>query len=330
MRLNVLYQFNEKYAPFAGVSVTSLFENNKGMEEITVFVLGEGLSEDSRRKFKELSAAYGRRVIFKDTSGLIEDMKAWGIPSYRGSCAANMRLFLPLILDREIERILYLDADTVVNGSLEELVEMKMDDFALGMVMDSLGENHKKTLGFSENEPYYNSGVILFQLDNWRMCRCTERIIDHIRQGNTNYSAPDQDLLNVVCKKNIMALRAKYNVQPVHLAFTARDYFRYYNKKAYYSEKELTDLKTQAVIYHFFRFLGEFPWNKNNRHPDNDLFDKYLALSPWKDYKKQRAESTYAMKVEKGLYKFLPKGIFLGIFRFFHSLYVEGKKEITK
>ena len=31
MHMNVLYQFNEKYAPYAGVSITSLFENNKNV-----------------------------------------------------------------------------------------------------------------------------------------------------------------------------------------------------------------------------------------------------------------------------------------------------------
>ena len=44
MHMNVLYQFNEKYAPYAGVSITSLFENNKNADEICVYILGENLS----------------------------------------------------------------------------------------------------------------------------------------------------------------------------------------------------------------------------------------------------------------------------------------------
>ena len=39
MHMNVLYQFNEKYAPYAGVSITSLFENNKNADEICVYIL---------------------------------------------------------------------------------------------------------------------------------------------------------------------------------------------------------------------------------------------------------------------------------------------------
>lgn len=328
MRLDVLYQFNEKYVPFAGASITSLFENNKDMEGINVYILGEELSRNSKDKLCELAKTYERRVIFKDTKELVKDMKEWGIPAYRGSYAANMRLFLPLILEEEMNRILYLDADTIVNGSLRELMKTKMDGFALAMVLDSLGGNHKKTLGFGEADPYYNSGVILFDLKNWRERECTERIIEHIKQGNTGYSAPDQDLLNVVCKEDIMTLKPEYNAQPVHLVFSISDYYKCYGRMAYYGEEELKNLKQNAVIYHFFRFLGEFPWNKNNLHPDNRLFDHYIALSPWKGYKKQKAENTFAMKVEKLLFKILPHSVFLRIFVFFHNIYVERKKEI--
>lgn len=328
MRLNVLYQFNEKYAPFAGTSITSLFENNKEMEEINVYILGEDLSEISQKKLCRLAGNYGRNLIFKQTASLIEDMKEWGIPAYRGSYAANMRLFLPIILEEKIDRILYLDADTIVKGDLKPLMETEMKNFSLGMVMDSLGGNHKRTLGFNKTEPYYNSGVILFDLNNWKSCLCTERIIEHIRQGNTDYSAPDQDLLNVVCKDNILTLKPKYNVQPVHLVFDTGDYYKCYGKSAYYGEEDLRTLKEDAVICHFFRFLGEFPWHKNNLHPDNNLFDQYIALSPWKDYEKQKAESSFFMKIEKILFKILPHGLFLRIFNFFHNIYVERKSEI--
>lgn len=328
MQLNVLYQFNEKYAPFAGTSITSLFENNREIEEINVYILGENLSDDSQKKLFQLAEIYERKLVFKETTGLIDKMKKWGIPAYRGSYAANMRLFLPLILEEEIERILYLDADTIVNGNLKVLLELEMKDAALGMVMDSLGGNHKRVLGFNEEEPYYNSGVILFNLKNWRACECTERIIEHIKQGNTDYSAPDQDLLNVVCKDSIMTLPPRFNVQPVHLVFDSRDYYKCYGEAVYYSEEELKTLKEEALIYHFFRFLGEFPWNKNNLHPDNQLFDQYIALSPWKDYEKQKAENTFPMKVEKILFKILPHSVFLRIFYFFHNIYIEKKREI--
>ena len=142
------------------------------------------------------------------------------------------------------------------------------------------------------------------------------------------YSAPDQDLLNVVCREEILKLPAKYNAQPVHRVYHVNDYFKCYGSRAYYSEEEIEKLKDDTVIYHCFRFLGEFPWDKDNLHPDRKLFDYYLEKSPWEDYIRKKAEVTFPMKVERLLFKMLPHGMFLRIFHVFHNLYVEGKKEI--
>ena len=205
-----------------------------------------------------------------------------------------------------------------------------MGEYALAMALDSLGYQHKLDIGMQEEDAYYNSGVILFHMQNWKKKQCTERIIQHVRESDITYTSPDQDLLNVVCKEDILCLMPKYNMQPVHLAFSVRTYFACYPGEAYYTEKQIQDSLNKTCIYHFFRFLGEFPWNKGNVHPDNSIFDQYLQLSPWKGYKKVSAESTIAMKIEKILYKILPKGLFLRIFEKAHHLYIRRKAEIAK
>ena len=329
MMFNILYQFNEKYAPYAGVSITSLFENNKNAQDITVYILGEELSDDSKDKLAGLGDKYKRTIIFKETSEVIDRMKQWGIPAYRGSYAANLRLLLPFFLEDDMERILYLDSDTVINTTLDELYGIDMGESALGMVIDSLGHKYKLSIGFEGCDRYYNSGVILFDLNNWRKNEWTEKIIEHIKDGNTAYGSPDQDLLNVVCKGNIKCIDLKYNMQPVHLVFSTKDYFRHYPREAYYSREQIDNAVKHVVVYHFFRFLGEFPWHKGNLHPDNDIFDKYLALSPWKDYQKQKSEGGIAMKIERILFRILPKSIFLMIFSLFHSLYTQKRAEIS-
>lgn len=327
-KLNVLYQFNEKYAPYAGVSITSLFENNKQYEYIDVYILGEKLSNDSVEKLKCLAKKYRRNLIFKETENLILKMEEWGIPKYRGSYSANMRLFLPMILEEGVSRILYLDADTVVVGSVNELFDMEMNEYSLAMALDSLGGEHKKNIGINENDYYFNSGVILFEMNNWRKNELSQKIVAHIKDGNTHYPSPDQDLLNVVCKNNILPLDARYNMQPVHLVFKIRDYFKYYSCKAYYTKQQIEEAVNNVVVYHFFRFLGEFPWNAKNLHPDNRIFDYYLKKSPWSDYKKVRANNGLAMKMEKILYRILPKSLFLAVFCFAHNIYIEKNNEI--
>lgn len=326
--MNILYQFNEKYVPYAGVSITSLLENNKDADEINIYVLGEKITQDSVLKLETLVKKYERNVIFKETSDIIAEMKKIGVPAYRGSYAANIRLFCPMFLEKDVDRILYLDADTIVTGSLQEVIDLEMGTAAAAMALDSLGYNHKLHIGLESKEHYYNSGVILFDMNNWTRYNLSETIMDYVKANGCTFSSPDQDLLNVVCKNHIKLLLPIYNMQPVHMAFSTKTFYRVYCTEGYYRETEMDNAIDNVRIYHTFRFLGEFPWHKDNRHPNNMLFDHYIKLSPWNDYKKEKADASAAMRIEKMLYCILPKGIFLRIFKFFHGLYVEKSAEI--
>lgn len=324
MRIDVLYQFNEKYAPYAGTSITSLFENNGHFEMIRIFILGEELSQDSVERLRETGRKYGREIIFVDTTALIRKMQALHMPTYRGSYAANIRLFLPELLDASVNRLLYLDADTIVDGRLDELTKLPMGDYPAAMALDSLVRLHKLRLGFSKEEPYFNSGVILFQMDCWRQEKCSEKIMEHVKTVRAHYPSPDQDLLNVVCRGRIMTLPPKYNFQPIHLAFSAGSYFRCFGKKGYYSPEEIERAKEAPVVYHFFRFVGEFPWHKGNLHPDNDIFDQYLAKSAFSDYVKMPSEAGGILRIEKILYRFLPGCVFIYLFRAAYEWFIYG------
>ncbi|MCR5626569.1 MAG: glycosyltransferase family 8 protein [Lachnospiraceae bacterium] len=322
MNIDILYQFNEKYAPYAGVSLTSLLENNTHFDRIRVFILGEDLSDKSMQRFRILAAKYQRPISFIDTRSLVTMMKKMNMPTYRGSYAANMRLFLSFILDDDVERLLYLDADTIVDGPLDELSDLDMEGHPLAMALDSLVRRHKKRLGFSKDDFYYNSGVILFCMKQWREDRCSERIANHVKNVRAWYPSPDQDILNVVLKGEIMKLPPRYNIQPAYLAFSLNSYYKTFGARGFYTKDEVKDALKFPLIYHFFRFIGEFPWHKNNVHPDNDIFDHYLKKSPWRDYVKQNAEKSTILKLEKIIYAIVPRTVFIRIFRIAYERFI--------
>ena len=328
--MDILYQFNEKYAPYAGVSITSLFENNKDEDTVRVWILGEGLSEDSRSRFDKLKDKYGREVNYIDGSAIIDRIKEMGMPSYRGSYAANIRMFISEIFPEETERVLYLDSDTIVLGSISELYNAELNGCTIGMVYDSLGEEHKQDIGLGADDGYYNSGVILFDAGKWRERNYTGRIIDHVRTVRAQYPSPDQDLINVVCKGDIRTLQPKFNLQPVHKAYSMNAYFKNYAHTLYYSKELLEEAVKTPVIVHFFRFVGEFPWNKDNVHPFNDLFDEYMKLSLWNDYVKKPAETGFALKCEKVLYRLIPRDTFLSVFRLGHRMFYTRSDSMSR
>jgi len=337
-QIDVLYQFNEKYVPYAGASITSLLENNGYFEKIRIFVLGEGIQEESKERFQRLVTSYRasdkeRTLVFVETDALIARMKEMNMPAYRGSYAANMRLFLSGLLPEDVDRLLYLDGDTIVDAPLDDLLSFPMtkegEDMPLAMALDSLVRLHKFDIGLKLEDAYYNSGVILFSMKNWEKCRCSERIADHVQKVRSHYPSPDQDLLNVVCKGQIITLPATYNMQPIHLAFSLVAYFRHFKPTGYYTEAELTKAVEHPIIYHFFRFVGEFPWHKDTLHPDKALFDRYIALSPWCDYEKKPAENGLVLKIEKILFRVLPRDVFIILFHMAHQHFTAQANKLS-
>ena len=99
-----------------------------------------------------LAQKYRREVIFLDSTPLIQKMKQLKLSMYRDSYAANMRLFLSEVLDDSVDRIIYLDADTIIDGELRELFEIEMGDYPIAMCLDSVGISHKKDIDIAQDE----------------------------------------------------------------------------------------------------------------------------------------------------------------------------------
>lgn len=312
--LNVMYASDENYAPFLGVSVFSLLENNKDIENITVYAVLDGVSQENHDRLTSMVKSYGRDIVISDSAVFNQTFEELGVPKYRGSYAANFRQLFHLIIKDDVERLLYLDADTIVAGSLKELTDLDLDGACAGVIRDALGSRYKSLVGFKPEELYFNSGVMLFDVNKWKQEKCTEILIDHIKNVRSRYCNPDQDLFNVALKGKFKVIPCEYNCMPVHRAYSDRAFDKCYGFSDYYSLEEIENARRNPKIVHMYRFLGEFPWHTNNMHPDTALFDMYLEKSPWKDYIKKPANTGFVTKTEKILYRILPDTTFLKIF----------------
>lgn len=327
--MDILYQCNDKYAPYCGVSVTSLFENNKDAGNIRVFILDDGIADENKQKFFLLEEQYGRTVEFVETAPLIEKIKALGIPPYRGSYTTNFKMFVSEFIPDSVSKVLYIDSDTVVTGSLSDVFALDLGDKPIGMVMDSLVGSYRRLVGLKGDDRYFNAGVLFFNMAMWKKQRRTERIVEHTKTVRAHYPAPDQDLINITVRGNIYCLPARYNLQPALVMFRLGTYFKVFRNPMYYSSEEIEAAKADPRIVHFFRVLGEFPWHKDNLHPFNALFDQYLAISPWKDYIKQPSGVSVIFAIEKILYKILPDFLFAVIFNLSHEYFMKKSNALS-
>ena len=111
--------------------------------------------------------------------------------------------------------------------------------------------------------------------------------------------------------------------------FSAKNYYRVFRNPSFYKKEVLEKAKGNEKIIHFFRVMGEFPWHKDNMHPFNDLFDKYLSISPGADYEKELSGIAWVFNAEKLLYKYLPESLFIRLFHLSHIYFMKKSNKLS-
>ncbi len=291
-RMNILYQCDDHYAAVTGVSLCSLLENNRGAENIHIYLINDRVSEENQEKFRMLARQYGRTIDFLDMRRITARLEAIGAPKWCGSYAAYGRLFALGLIGEELDRLLYLDSDTIVTSDLGALYNMNLEGNVCAMAQDALCYALYKHIGHHRDEPYYNSGVILFDAATWKRQGCEAAIFPFITAQGGQLNFPDQDTLNSVLKGKIKRLDVKYNffVQFLTLGIDENYYVYSLDKKPYYySREEMAQAGRSAVIYHYS--TEEKPWLKDARCALAELWDKYLQLSPWAGMGKTERQS---------------------------------------
>lgn len=313
-KLNVLYLTDNNYAAYAGISITSLFINNQDIESITVYVIDDSISQENKKKMEETALEYGRQVIFLDLSEGIRILTEMNIPKYRNSYTTYLKLFTFNLLPDDVERIFFIDSDTVVVGSLKEMISIDMCGKMIGAVRDGITHPYKLALGYDYNDSWFNMGVMLVDVVKWKKENGQQKIIEQLKKRR-GYIAVDQDLLNITQHGNIMTLHPKYNATPHHYVFKEKAFRRAFRQGGFYDDyKVMEEAQSDTKIRHFERFMGESAWHKNTIHPYAKLFDEYLGKSLWKDYEKKEVRLSGALKIENMLYRILPKSLFIYIY----------------
>lgn len=100
-----------------------------------------------------------------------------------------------------LKRILSLDIDTIVQNDISDIWEYDIEEYYLAAVP----ETYLRDI----NDPYYNMGCALFNLEKIREDGMCSKFIDAYETHV--YSFIEQDIINEVCKGNIYTLPNKFN-----------------------------------------------------------------------------------------------------------------------
>jgi len=328
--MNILYSCDENYSPYTGISITSLFENNKEVDEINVYILGFAISENNKQNLYHLAQRYKRNIIFIDVEKIDKYLKERNVRLiHEKSRATYYRLFLEKVIPEHISKILYIDSDTVIVGSLAKLTTFCFEDNkTCAMICERVFRGYNDLIGITEKDMYYNAGVLYIDLARWREFKCSEKIMEAIERGYVNFFLHDQDLLSRTINENIQVLPPEYNVLSDWVDIGLNNLYSYkdVDESTFHSLDEIEYALQNPVILHCKKMQSftEAPWVYDNRNPFENEWIKYKNLSLWHNIPMIVKKSTYKDKVRRFLLLTLPRSLYLKITKY------ETKRHITR
>lgn len=125
--------------------------------------------------------------------------------------AAYYRLLFSFLVPADIERIIYLDSDTLVLRSLEELYKLDLKGYPVAAVYDNYVKKQPK-IGISEEGEYFNSGMMLIDLQLWNNLNVSHQVLSYVSRHPERIEFADQCGLNAILVNNWLKLDSGYNL----------------------------------------------------------------------------------------------------------------------
>lgn len=286
--MNIVMATDDNYADIMATSIYSIGKNNQ-WTEIKFYVIDAGISAEKKLSINNIVNRYNNITItyidFENYGLVINNLVKRTEPPL--PLITFARLFIADMINEE--KILYVDCDTICNGSVEEFWNTDLSGMMIAGVQDTVSEEIKTKIGLTKSDHYINAGIILIDLDKWRLNKCTEKAVDYINKHNGYVMHNDQGVINALFKNDIKIVSPKYNAMTPLFMINRAKIMKYFALDNYYSAKEIKEAVDNPVFIHFVRFTTSRPWETGCAHPYKASFETNweqsglgaLALQPY-------------------------------------------------
>ena len=327
--MDVVYSASDLYSSLAGISLTSLLENNKKQDEINIIIMDNGISDDNKNKLISTAARYNREIRFvplaESLSGIEINVQKWNISTFG-------RLFEASSLP-DVKKVIHIDCDMIVCDSLEELWEMDMSSSIVAGASDCLSDTYKTNIGLMPEDIYINAGLMVINLERIREKNYEEIFLKYIEKNSGFLTYVDQEVINAcVPKSEKIFLPLKYNSYSILHYLSYKQLKRLRNVKHMFSQAEYRNAVDNPSIIHYTGcFLeGTRPWIEGDNHPLKKEFDHYKSISEWKDMPEWRDTRPFVKKIITVLSAILPKIIVTSVIGVVHGVIVPKLNQVKQ
>ena len=265
---NIVFATDKNYIQHLCAALISLLENNNDMV-FDIYILSSGMSKTSLNRINSISNSYHCTINYITISDELFVEHAIAHPFYPKGI--YYRLLIPELIDKD--KVLYLDCDIIVNGSIKELYNIDLKDYYVGAIEDPGFDRHDQ-LRMNKSAKYFNSGIMLINLAKWKNTGLQKKVIEFIENNPDSIWFPDQCGLNSIINGQWISVPLKYNQQTSIFSESFEEMFDCFTKD------ELKEAKINPVIVHYTG--GSKPWHSTNKHPYKYLYWKYLKMTPYR------------------------------------------------
>ncbi|MET3557935.1 lipopolysaccharide biosynthesis glycosyltransferase [Streptococcus rupicaprae] len=240
--IHIALCLDEKLVEYVGTLIYSISKHHTS-HILLVHIVHQGLEEENLIYLAHLEKLFPNVSVrlYQLSDELFSEII---VENYFLPKASYLRLLLPEVL-LDVEKVLYLDIDTLICGDLLPLYEADLRGSCIGAVPQvakvTSVNPYPESIGLSSDR-YFNSGVLLLELAVMRERRLVDKMLVTLIDKGSNLSFGDQDILNIVLQDEVCLFSTQYN----YTYFCMRD-------------EEDGDNILDAVILHYNTFAK--PWH---------------------------------------------------------------------
>lgn len=201
-----------------------------------------------------------------------------------------------------------MGSDTMVLDKLDDLWNIDLQDHPIAGVDDCMGKVALvKTQHLKPDAIHCNAGMYLIDLSIWREENWTEQFHHYIKglfDKHIALGGYEEEVITKVVGERMMVLPPKYNLMTLEQVFTYKELIRFRQPLRYYTEAQIEEAKKHPVITHTtnFFYIRKRIYEENSDHPMRRQYEKYRALTPWKNDPAMTVTPTFKQKIQKDIW----------------------------
>lgn len=297
--MKIAYSCNDHYIQQTGISMISVMENNQDVEHLILYFISKNCSPQNISILKEICNSYNRELIIIDFDDIAYDLSISNTGRHIETIYA--KIFFTRI--PSLDKVIYLDSDIIVTGSLKELWDTDLSGYYLGAVQTFT--NSKSLLGIPDNRPFFNDGMVIMNVDLCRKSNLIQDCLNLINKFDGNPPVLSEGVLNKVCMDKVKYISIKYNLLSGILYYGQLDLSYLCSELTEYDRDDIQVSINTPVCIHYLTGFYNRPWYTPCTHPYKSEYLNYKKLSPWANQASIYKSLPIRIKIINLCYRFL-------------------------